>query len=681
MSVHHNVKESRWNGPVRDLCDFLRAQDKYHEILQDIDNRVMRSHNLGVDGVDEVMPIVHDAGKALAHMIGASGGAFYLRNGQAHYQISSHFGGTHSCWRETINLDSLQWPEKASQDYLTNDTGKGHAFDLTAPGAPHIELLENNDEDVLLGFIVQETTHHPTQEDLLGCFAFSKPSVPHPEMDAFSPDDITSVSTICMQMSNAVRLLVGETREKITNDILKDVMDADMEPLGGLIAILNHIPKLWPMFDGLHFESPNDIGVQLLVWDPRDNGAEHYFTTNQDSLLTMIAVSSNFPDLIHSGTQVLVEKSISGLLVENPSWTEFFCDPTDPQFSLRYRNYAWPDSDIRHELVLPVEMPTIAFKAPPELRPRAILNFETSEPGAFKAFHIEHMQRLLRPGQFLQRMIETLYILWLRNRQGLEAAYQALREYSRHQITWAEHGLRNTTQDIHQLMGLIQRKGQAGDTPGILKELEELREVLETQNKFVREYGALFINAYTNSPRPLRPLVEEALLLINAERIIDDAWRIKAAKTEVRIIDTSIGDPLELNVSTVLAQHFYNIIQNACQSIIRKRNHGHIEEQGLITISISNRKTDPQNRSNQTCTVAFTDNGEGSSDEILDEISRCMRPVTGRQDGSGYGLFSLCQYVKSLRGRFRFGSTQGENFKVELTFRLIPKFNNLEQEA
>lgn len=346
------------------------------------------------------------------------------------------------------------------------------------------------------------------------------------------------------------------------------------------------------------------------------------------------------------GTEVLVDSSICGMLVQNPE-KEYVC--VDPHKHLdRYSAFLLDqETDIPHSEL------AVSIKHNGDII--GIINLEHRKKKVFKAQHIENV---LSVAKFLAPFVDALQV-----RHEVQRSKEIGILYT------INHLLGRSSRIYSHLLGqpIVKIRFTLSKIRSAVAKGESIQEINNNLDKLGR-YVDDIANSSNRFCQNLPAIMGYGST--NVERMIDGALSVfnrNILETEEKItFDIQVHpDVKPVFASRLLQEHVYNLINNSLYAV-REAQAKDPNRNGVIRIFVTAREVkDKLNRATASKLVLFeiTDNGTGAPREVENKIGQPEFTTKGTK-GTGYGLAAAIEYVQSLGGNLTFYNMPGEGFKV-----------------
>lgn len=340
----------------------------------------------------------------------------------------------------------------------------------------------------------------------------------------------------------------------------------------------------------------------------------------------------------HTSSFVLVDESISGLVIKDRSANWFQINPqTRPDL---YKGYGRKNS--LTELVIRLDADGSVV---------GIINIEHERENAFNPVFVACMREA---AEFLAPLVA-----------GLQARYDSFRK--------KEIGLLYIFTDMLARMG--DTYGHLVSQPMLTARgaIAEIRYIVENeigatrQNLLIQELGSLsksideieaHSDEFTEGLPEFISYGSQSISIRIDRRLRSFKKLAQAEQIEIKIEENE--DTLCAYASSLFQEHIYNIVNNSYQQIRKRIFEGKVRS-GLIAIKI--KRSEGKTPRAQTTGLDFieviiSDNGGGASKADLKKIGR-PGFTTKREYGSGFGVAAAKEYFESIGGEMTWGNIRG----------------------
>ncbi len=598
---------------VRTLCELLQRGQDQVELLHKIDHETREI----LQGNSTLENLVSNAVNRLTSLIGARAGHLFLIS----FQVPS--------------LACTTRPDRSpSAADILELLSRGHSWE---DGFMHLTKGSFSDLRSMDGVETALLCRIPLPEHSEGVLMLES-TLPFPVAQFQDQALREFVSTVALQLSNAVQFCTEWHRRDIATRLLNAFFDKMLKPSQCLAELARQVPFFLPSFGPRRLEPQPDI--QILFYD------------EGDAYLTIRASTGGEPDI----TRVKVRESVCGYLVEyRPPLPFYLCDPeTEP----RYKWYLGRKDErrMRSELAVAVEH---------EGRVIAIVNFESEH---INAFSIAHVVGALRASEILSPWIAAIKDRVEMARMKEEALSVVMDDYIRSFSRLLDHNMGNAA------TGLVLRLEEVSDVWGATS--SGLKEAIVAARATAARFPDLLKEFLQDTLGASQPMAFRANGLVRgAIEVFSDLQDINVKKFGIEITFEP-GEECDVYCSKIFRQHLYNVLNNSLFWIGKRLAEQPLPPGRIVvkTSRVEQAGEQQEQELNARCQITVRDNGVGASPSTLEKLLTAEPQFSARREegGSGYGLWALRQYLNSIGGWVDFRSEQGKFFEVQI---LVDIFN------
>lgn len=331
----------------------------------------------------------------------------------------------------------------------------------------------------------------------------------------------------------------------------------------------------------------------------------------------------------HGSSFVLVDESVSGLLLRDRKTDFLLIDPTEQ--ALLYKGYGHKHS--RTELVIRLESDDGAV---------GVLNIEHEQANAFNSMYVECMRDAARFLAPLVTALQARYDSFRKKEIGLLYIFtdmlSRMGDTYGHLVSQPILAARGAMAEMRYL---VEHHSEKEVSKQLIEEVDRLGRSIDELESHSEQFTKGLPEFISYGSQPIRQRIENRL----------KSFKKKAAaeNIELHIVE---NEPNLCSFATSLFQeHIFNIVNNSFQQV-RKRIFEDAQESGWIKIEIA--KTTgitPQDQKTglDFVDVKISDNGGGASKA---DFRRIGRPgfTTKKEFGSGFGVAAAKEYFESIGG-------------------------------
>jgi len=435
---------------------------------------------------------------------------------------------------------------------------------------------------------------------------------------------------ISNQLGVMITKCIEALRTRTQNALINLFFNKKLKPTTCWYEIVNQIGMFLPDWKPLLIEPPPK--VQFLSYKQGDRHLRILATQGEEQI----------------GTEVLVDSSISGMLVEDPS-RDYVC--VDPNQHLdRYGAFL-----LDGEKKIPHSELAVSIKNDGNII--GIINLEHPTKDVFKSQHIDS---ILAVAKFLAPFVDAL-----KTRHEVQHTKELGILYT------INHLLGRSASTYHHLLGQpllqirltiekirkdIQKDGPIADViPRIDLIEKQIDEIHKSSERFCQNLPSVMDYGPTN----VQTTVEAALSVFNRDILKQDE-------------NITFSVHIEPNVKPVFAskllqEHLFNLVNNSVFSLREARSQDR-SRHGEVQISVCRKEIkDKLGRPTASTQVVFqiADNGTGASKEDESKIGQPGFTTKDKQGGSGYGVAAAIEYMQSLGGHLTVDNSPGQGFIVQ----------------
>jgi len=619
-----------WRKNIRELYESFERTDAELELLREIDRAIIdrldptRPVEDRSDSIEEVF--LHGL-RSLAEMYGLP------EPGRCYVYLDDELVPLRG--KEALRPKGLRRIERFAEDSEARleiiskaDDGEATLF-AQFPGAETILLQPLYDGDRLLAVLVFADTECE-------------------ENSVLSDELAGSVTTVSRQLSIAYDHFMRAEQEERTHKLWNLFLNSDLGPSKCFKELVKMARHAYPRFGPLRLETEPE--VQILVVERTDEDEPHFMTirgtTGDERVIEKIDI----------------ERSISGLLVLDPSRAYFCDDPRKEEYRPIYKSYLGngDGKEIKSEFAIPLNLDGQVI---------GVLNLESEIEGAFNLHHRaaigEFAERITPMVEAFEERIVHNRVMHLSGGAVTDRYLESLASIFRHGVATPLAAFSGDLENVKEILEAppeSQLDGPAVDhLEHVVRELEEVHvQIEEFTTEFAAEIGGFGVLGKFD----LQKLVQET---------VDLARRSLLRTTEARIEIVLHSHPGAFAFcSPLLKQHFFSVLTNAIYS---QREKAEIEPSGPREITVTIKRydgTDPSREVNlnRRWVVQVLDDGVGVDPETLEKLRRFEPESHFRQGapGMGLGLVALQRYMASIGGWVELKSARGDFFEVQLLF-------------
>jgi signal transduction histidine kinase len=360
------------------------------------------------------------------------------------------------------------------------------------------------------------------------------------------------------------------------------------------------------------------------------------------------------------GTEVLVDSSICGLLVEKET-SDFVAVNPNERLD-RYKGFLLgegkriPESELAVRIELDGQM-------------IGVINLEHPKANVFKAEHVERMREAAR---FIAPFIGALRARHERQRsKELGVLYAVTRLLGRMASAYQHllgHPLLKSRLTLERLCK--QANEHSWDIRGDLGELGRyIDQIRDSSDRFCESIP--FFVKYGRVD--LLSTIENAIAPFRKERFVEEE--------DIRINLTAPLETEPVYASALLREHFYNIIDNSIYAVrealaAKKVKAGRID---ILVEPVDVKDALGKETGSKLINVRIEDNGTGVSKKNERDIGK-PRFTTKGVHGSGFGLAAGKEYMQSVGGDLTWKNLAGKGFIVSFHLEVFDPRKHSEEE-
>lgn len=342
------------------------------------------------------------------------------------------------------------------------------------------------------------------------------------------------------------------------------------------------------------------------------------------------------------GTEVLVDFSICGMLVQDRSSPFIVVNPRD--YPDRYQGFLLNDSSAipRSELAV-----SVMHKG----KMIGVVTLEHLQPDAFQSQHID---AVMTASADLAPFLAALRERHDKQRSQELGILYTMNDLLTRTASTYQHLLGQPMLDMRLTLEKL-AKELARKSPDGLRMVDHLQTQIDRIGVSSDRFCYALTSGIKYGPVNVTKVVTNALSIFNTERL----------KREENIaIDLDIADDVkDVYASELLSEHIHNLVDNSLYAVRAAR-----VERGAIRIGVTRREakdTLRQSTASRLVEIRISDNGTGVPKKQEHRIGTPGVTTKGSH-GTGYGLSAAKDYVQSIGGTLRTENTPGRGFVVEI---------------
>jgi signal transduction histidine kinase len=607
--------ERSWTPVLKSLADYFLSQERDLDLISEIDKKVIRGDTTIDDFIEFVtkgLRVNSYAQDACFYVLSSNGSeeVFLLCSG-ASESLVHEIPGEH-CQRLKAQIGSSTPEIKAAADW---------AF---LPWASHVE-----------GDIAAMSIPVWIRGSLFGVVFLLSP-LPLSHSHFSEATVLQHCEMVGRQLEIALGSLMEGRQSRLRDTFIRTVLEESLKPSACLQLLLAEISTFLPTYGPLKLAPlPR---VQILYY------------SKPDEYLTIKATQGQEP----FNTRVFIASSVCGMLIDglvSGKQTDPFLlvDPHEHPQRFQWFLGAENGADAPHsELAVAV----ISRDAP-----IAVINLEHPAKNAFRR---EHVNGILYAAQSLGPLLRALQDRTERQRArdasllyALQCQLNRLASQFQHRMATPLQKCHLSIEDVAELLAADQR----AERP-----LTVLRNAVDSLEASSQEFQKSLPDFIVYGKYNLRRLLEGVVNQFGPSKLHD------TEKIEVSI---ECAEDIYVFCSAFVAEHFYNIINNALYSVRQAiaeglRTEGHIRVVASIEDVTARRiRTDETSRPETTnCFILVRDDGKGAEEEDKPYIG--TPGFTTKRHGSGYGLSAASEYAQSIGGDLAWSSVPKSFFEVKM---------------
>jgi len=434
--------------------------------------------------------------------------------------------------------------------------------------------------------------------------------------------------------SHQIAMLMKKYTEERESQAQKRMMElffnSNLQPTICWHQIVENVHMFLPDWMPLRITPPPK--VQLLSYKDKDRYLKIIGTQGDEEI----------------GTDVLVDSSITGLLIGNSALTEINVDPSI-EYRQRYKGFL-----LETEAEIPRSELAIPIRHEGEGNIICIVNLEHSRKGVFKSQHVEAIKRAAR---FLAPFIHALQVRQQEQRHKEIAEHYTMSKLLGRIAAAYQHDLghpivniRLTLEDLGNELG--HEADRVQDRFNAI--YDQIQIIGESSDRFC-ENLPMFIKS---GPIHVRNAINNAVAISNIMKLKNDE--------NIDIVINIASDVNLVYASKMLQEHIYNLLSNSVFAV-RQALTQRLTDNGIISIDVFRREIkDKLDQKTASIQVVFCikDNGIGVFEKDKSMIGQPGFTTKGDQ-GSGYGVAAAIQYMHDFGGHLITGDAPPRGFMVE----------------
>jgi signal transduction histidine kinase len=429
------------------------------------------------------------------------------------------------------------------------------------------------------------------------------------------------------QLGIMISRFLNQRMSELTSGLVNVFFDSKLKPSKCWQEIVRHISYFLPNWQP--FRLSPEPKVQLLSYSEGDRHLRIIGTQGGEML----------------GTEVLIDSSICGMLIEDRSQPYVCVNPQD--YLGRYKGFLLDDSKAvpQSELAVSIRLNDSII---------GVINLEHPQPNVF---HYQHVQAVLAAASFLGPFLAALRERYERQRNKEIGILYTMNHLLTRLASTYQHLLGQPLLDMRLTMEELEKEISSKSSTGLTM-LQEIR----TQVDKIHLSSDRFCEALPHF------LKYGSVNVKNAIKLALSVFNLKRLEQEENITVTQwiAEDVGWVYASELLQEHIYNLINNSLYAVRKALARGTIDK-GEIVIEakkLSVKDMLDQPTASQLVTFKINDNGTGTPKE--QEASIGDPGFTIKEDyGTGYGLSSAMEYVQSVGGCLKWHNYPEKGFSVD----------------
>ncbi len=434
---------------------------------------------------------------------------------------------------------------------------------------------------------------------------------------------------VSRQLSIMAGRFLDEKLSRLRLGLMSLLFDQKLKPSACWEKIVRRVSTFLPDWSPLRIDPPPK--VQLLSYN------------RGDRYLTIIGTEGDESP----GTEVLVDSSICGMLVQEPE-VPFIClNPREHRE--RYRAFL-----VNGENELPQSELAVPVRHDGELI--GVLNLEHAAPGIFRQ---QHTDSVISAARFLGPPLAALRARYDRQRMKELGILYTMNHLLTRVASTYQHLLGQPLVNMCLTLEELESELCESSTEGV----QMLRD-LATQLDRIRSSSDRFCEAL---PRFIR---YGPVRVASAIKMGISVFQPKKLEEEQRIaIPVEIGPDVDtVYASELLQEHIYNLVNNSLYAVRRAIADGAIEA-GVIGIRAEREEvTDKLGQPTGLALVRIcvSDNGTGAPKEVEARIGEPHFTTKPNRHGSGFGVSAAREYAQSVGGDLELENYPNKGFAATL---------------
>jgi len=448
------------------------------------------------------------------------------------------------------------------------------------------------------------------------------------ETSAFYDPELYEFAKILMEQC---RIIISKRIETDLENARKGIMDAffgaRLNPERCWLELTRKFVDFLPSWAPLSIDPRPQ--VQFLTYDG-----------NRETILLRAGTDQAEPT---PPKALLITETISGIVIENENdglvETHLYVDPTDARYQSRFRSYLLSNVP-RSELVLPIRL--VASTGSKQIA--ALVNLEHSKEAIFSKCHIDMLcagAEFVAP--FVVALLQEEVVQRTRDITHLYTMHNILTKMAKTYRHKVGQYITATTLSLEALESVGQRL-----TNDEKKFFDRLQRSVTSFAELSRTFVTGLPNYVYYGPMRLLPLLETAIGEFDPEEMK------KADEIGIKLlVEEDVPQDAEVFGSALIAEQFYNLLNNSVEAIRARIKSGAIDE-GMITATVKVvPQTDKQRKEDSfpLIMIDIEDNGGGLSREAEASWGEARFTTKRGQGGTGFGIPSAIEYVTGLGGR------------------------------
>jgi len=444
--------------------------------------------------------------------------------------------------------------------------------------------------------------------------------------------------TVSTQIGIMVERFLAERRSTLQSGLVDLFFDEGLRPSACWRLIVGHMARFLPDWSPLRIEPPPK--VQLLSYSEGDRHLRIIGTQGDEM----------------PGTEVRVDSSVCGMLVEDESLPYVCVNPRD--HSGRYKGFLMVNGDSvpQSELAVPVRHQGATI---------GVLNLEHPAPNVFLP---QHKDAIVSASDFLGPFLAALRSRYERQRSKEIAILYTMNHLLTRVASTYQHLLGQPLMNIRLTLEELQRElaEQGRDVRSMLRDLATQVDRVHASSDRFCEALPRFIRY---GPVNVSKAIERAISIFPVQKL----------EREEEISITVHGDASVRDVyaSELLQEHIFNLVNNSLYAV-RKSLAGESADKGRIDIKVTRaeiRDKLQQPTASTLVEICVSDNGTGAPAGIEGQIGT-PGFTTKKREGTGYGISAATEYAQSLGGDLRLSNRPSKGFAATLVLEEYSDFKH-----